>query len=172
MKSLETKIKEINSNFKNNEVTITFLERNEFQADVSINIIAEFFRESIDIIKMSDKEYCLFSTSTNFPKFECKSIDDVIVAITKRIEFSQKISGVNFKSADIDLDKINILSNKYGFKIKAFQGATIISHENFNVLCNIEKELMFLTVGIKTVEVPFIKVKETLDSLSLFEAVN
>lgn len=169
MKCFKNSVELLEKEFKDNNVKITYHEKNELDSDATIFITCEHYSESIDAMYVDD-EYYLDASVTSFRPVECKSVEDVIDIIRKRVNFALKMNGPKIKP--VDIKKLTALSKKHNINITEFIGSTFIESSGFKVLADLEKELAYLTVGLKTVEIPFDRVNATLESLSSFEIIN
>jgi hypothetical protein len=169
MKNLERSVNLLAEEFLKDNVEITYLEINEFAVDAIIYIKTSFHSESFNVMHHNDK-YFLDTTSVGFSNSECNNVEEVISTLRDRVIYGMKINGPKVKP--IDMKKVKSLSKKHNINIVEFIGSTFIESSGFKILADIEKEFAYLTVGLKTIEIPFDKVNSTLESLSSFEAIN
>lgn len=169
MKHFKEQVESLAKEFSDEELKLSYDKRNDFNADACVSISTKGHYEMIDIMFMPD-EYDLSSTSLNFANTQCTTIKEAIEIIKHRVIYALKIVGAN--AIEVDFELLKQLEAKYDIKIKTLYGSTSVVHAGFSIICNMEKEFAYLTIGIKTIEVPLSKIKETLEQLSQFNGIN
>lgn len=164
-------IEKLNREYQSKDVILEYLKLDQFHANASITIKTQHYIETINVLfTQSDLPFYLDSSAINFTSREHKTLDDVLLAIEDRVNYAISITGT--KKELLSDDELLRIKKIFDLDIQILHGASIINYADFRILCNLEKLVAYITIGFKTIEIPLSKVRETLDMLSDFKAIN